>query len=98
MIGDYGLLVLPFGGWEVTEWMAERLGDRENAKLKPTEGRRSLGIGQESHDEVRPSEIANALPRMAICFLVGEGTGRRCVMVGVVRTPGVVSRFWSVGW
>ena len=35
---------------------------RENAKLKHRERRKGLGNGEESHEEVRPSETANALP------------------------------------
>jgi hypothetical protein len=66
-----GYMALLFGGWEVTEWVTEQWRCRENATLTSTEGRRDLGIGQESYDEVRPSEMANALPGIAICFLMG---------------------------
>jgi hypothetical protein len=49
----------------------------ENEKIRPMEGRRNSGTGEESRDEVRPSEIANALPGML--FAPGEhGTGRGC--------------------
>ena len=51
--------------------MAEQRRCRENAKLKSTEERRGLGIGEEQSDEVCPMIAANALPGMAICFLVG---------------------------
>ena len=73
------------------EWRTERQVCRENAKLKSREGRRDLGIGEESRDEVRPSETANALPGMAISGSVGM------VQAGVVggwllgRTPGVMA-------
>ena len=40
------------------------------------EGRRGLGIGEESRDEVRPSEMANALPGIHISFLVEEAQVR----------------------
>ena len=56
-----GYMALLFGGWEIKEWMTEQQACRENATLKSREGRRGLGIGEESHDEVRPSETANAL-------------------------------------
>ena len=33
------------------------------------EGSRGLGTGEESHDEVCPSETANALPRDILCIV-----------------------------
>src|SRR6266852_5391322 len=45
------------------------------------EGRRGLGIGEESHDEVCPSEMANALPGIRICFL-GDRHRSGFVLVG----------------
>jgi hypothetical protein len=67
------------------------------------EGRRDLGIGEESHDEVRPSEITNALPGIRI-FSRWIGTGRGCVAVCVDEDAwGIVSLLiggagvWLVG-
>ena len=59
----------------------------ENEKIRPMEGRRDSGIGEESRDEVRPNKIVNALP--GTIFAHGEhGTGRGCGWLGVMRTPG----------
>ena len=60
------------------------------------EGRRGLGIGEESHDEACPSEIANALPGIRICFLV-IGTGRGLYWLVAMRTPGVFVVFLLIG-
>ena len=65
-----GYMALLFGGWEVLEWMTEQWKCRQNAKLKSTEGRRGLGNGEGSLDEVCPRETANALPGICIWLLV----------------------------